>query len=681
MTEFNPLLVEGDFPLFDQIRHDHVVPAVTQVLASNQASLDTLKQRSQEMITAKDLQEFEALEARLYDVWHPVEHLNAVMNSEPLREAYNTARAAITAYQTKLGQDEALYQLFKMLQQKADDIGLSSEQRKSVANSLLEFELSGVALAGESRDTYAQLKNEVSELTSQFSENVLDATDQWKKLIDDPQQLAGLPGSAMEMFSAAARADGQDGYLVTLDAPSYLAVMKGCENRELRKEVYEAYVTRASDQGPSAGTFDNSDIMNRIVEVRQAIAKLLGYEQFSEFSLATKMAETPEAVLAFLNELAELSLPVAEEEMQALKAFALADSGVSDLKAWDVAFYSERQRQAEFKLSEEALREYFPAGQVIQGMFDIVSKVFGVDVNPCPAMAIWHPDVLTYQVEQEGETVAFFYLDLYARAKKRGGAWMAECRNRRLTPDGRLQRPVAFLTCNFTPAVGDKPALLSHDEVVTLFHEFGHGLHHMLTKVTCAGVSGINGVEWDAVELPSQFLENWCWEREAIPMISAHIDSREPLPEVLLDRLLAAKNFQAGMQMVRQLEFSLFDFRLHHEAHKDLGIQGVLDAVRDQVAVVEAPPFNRFQHSFGHIFSSFIGYAAGYYSYKWAEVLSADAFSAFESTNPFDRQVGDRFVSSILERGGSEDAMSLFVGFMGREPQVDALLRQEGIAR
>jgi oligopeptidase A len=367
--------------------------------------------------------------------------------------------------------------------------------------------------------------------------------------------------------------------------------------------------------------------------------------------------------------------------MRALKAFALADGGVSDLKAWDVAFYSERQRQAEFELSEEALREYFPAGQVIEGMFDIVSKVFGVDVKPCPAMATWHPDVLTYQVEQEGETVAFFYLDLYARAKKRGGAWMAECRNRRLTPDDHLQRPVAFLTCNFTPAVGDKPALLSHDEVVTLFHEFGHGLHHMLTKVTCAGVSGINGVEWDAVELPSQFLENWCWEREAIPMISAHIDSQEPLPDVMLNRLLAAKNFQAGMQMVRQLEFSLFDFRLHHEAHNDLGIQGVLDDVRNQVAVVEAPPFNRFQHSFGHIFSSFIGYAAGYYSYKWAEVLSADAFSAFESTNPFDRQVGDRFVSSILERGGSEDAMSLFVGFMGREPQVDALLRQEGIAR
>jgi len=677
----NPLLIQGDFPRFDEISATHVVPAITEILASNRDALDRIKGLPEASMTVDLLLELEALDARLNDAWNPVEHLNAVVNSEALREAYNEARKLITDYQTELGQDEALFGVYRHLQAKGRDLGLTQDQRKSVENAVREFELSGVGLAGQDRERYAALKSQLSEQTSRFSENVLDATDHWKRVIEDGEMLAGLPESALQMLFEAAEREGLQGYLLTLDAPSYLAVMKFCENREVRREVYEAFVTRASDVGPDAGRFDNSELMAQIVEGREKVAALLGFAHFSEYSLATKMAESPDAVLTFLRDLAQVSLPTARDEMRSLEAFAKAHLGLSELSAWDIPFASERQRQQTFDLSEDALKAYFPSDHVINGMFDIVSRVFGVSIAPCGDIATWHPDVTTYQVKRDGETIAFFYMDLYARPKKRGGAWMADCRNRRLTPEGVLQRPVAFLTCNFSPGVAGKPSLLSHDEVVTLFHEFGHGLHHMLTKVECSGVSGINGVAWDAVELPSQFLENWCWDREAIALISRHVKTHEPLPDAQLDRLLAAKNYQAGMHMVRQLEFALFDFRLHHEGCGEGSIQALLDDVRQEVAVVPAPSFNRFQHGFNHIFSDFVGYAAGYYSYKWAEVLSADAFSAFKATSAFDRQVGERFLESILEKGGSDDAMNLFEAFMGRPPKIDALLEQEGIQR
>lgn len=677
----NPLLIQGDFPLFDEIEAHHVIPAITELLTSNRQALEAIKRLPEASITANVLLELEALDARLNDAWNPIEHLNAVVNSEALRTAYNEARTLMTDYQTELGQDEALFGVYRSLQAKASVLGLTADQRKGVDNAVRDFELSGVGLTGQDREIYAELKSQLSEQTSRFSENVLDATDHWRLLIEDRALLTGLPESALLMLSEAADREGLQGYLLTLEAPAYLAIMKYCVNQDLRRQVYEAFVTRASDVGPDAEMFDNSQLMEQIVAGREKIAALLGFAHFSEFSLATKMAESPQAVLSFLRDLASISRPVALDEMHALEKFAASHLGLNELCAWDVAFASERQRQQIFDLSEDALKAYFPANHVISGMFNIVSRIFGVSIEPCSEMATWHPEVTTYQIKRDGEAIAFFYLDLYARPKKRGGAWMADCRNRRLTPEGSVQRPVAFLTCNFSPAVAGKPALLSHDEVVTLFHEFGHGLHHMLTKVSCAGVSGINGVAWDAVELPSQFLENWCWDREAITLISRHVDTQEPLPEAMLERLLAAKNYQAGMQMVRQLEFALFDFRLHHEGTDEGGIQALLNDVRQEVAVVPAPEFNRFQHGFGHIFSDFVGYAAGYYSYKWAEVLSADAFSAFKSTSAFDRQVGERFLESILERGGSDDAMNLFQSFMGRPPAIDALLEQEGIAR
>ena len=502
----------------------------------------------------------------------------------------------------------------------------------------------------------------------------------WSKQIADETELAGLPDASLELARQTADQRGESGYLLTLDFPCYLAVMSHCENRALRREIYEAFVTRASDQGPFAGQWDNTPVMREILSLREEQSRLLGFRNYAEQSLATKMARSTDQVMTFLEDLAARARPAARQEFEDVRKFASDEFGVESLEPWDINFYGEKLKQHQFAISEEHLRPWFPAPKVINGMFEVVHRLYDLEITSADDMETWHEDVSTYNIYKGGELVARFYLDLYARPNKQGGAWMDDCRVRRRKLSGELQLPVAFLTCNFTPPVKGQPSLLTHDEVVTLFHEFGHGLHHMLTQIECADVSGINGVAWDAVELPSQFMENWCWEKEALQFISGHYETGQPLPPELLGKLLAARNFQSAMRMVRQLEFALFDFRLHMEfdEREENQIARLLDEVRDQVAVVRPPAWNRFAHSFGHIFGG--GYAAGYYSYKWAEVLSADAFSRFSAEGIFNRQTGEQFLDTILEVGGSVDAMDMFVAFMGREPDVSALLRQDGIA-
>ena len=500
----------------------------------------------------------------------------------------------------------------------------------------------------------------------------------WTKHVTDEAELAGLPESALDAAKQAAHQKDLQGWLFTLDIPSYLPVMLYADNRALREEMYRAYATRASEQGPNAGKWDNNPIIQETLALRTELASLLGFANYAERSIATKMASTTEQVVGFLRDLAAKSKPQAERELAEVRAFAAEKHGMDEMEAWDVPYYSEKLKQDRYSISDEILRPYFPEHKALTGLFTVVEKLYGLSISEVENADTWHKDVRLFSItDKDGTLRGQFYLDLYARPKKRGGAWMDECRVRRVKASGELQAPVAYLTCNFNGPVGNKPALFTHDEVVTLFHEFGHGIHHMLTQMSVPGVSGINGVPWDAVELPSQFLENWCWQEEALGFISGHYETGEPLPKSLLDKMLAARDFQAAMQMIRQLEFSLFDFMLHMEDGKTADVQGVLNTVRDEVSVIQPPSFNRFQTSFGHIFAG--GYAAGYYSYKWAEVLSADAFSRFEEEGIFNPQTGADFLHNILEMGGSREPMDLFVAFRGREPQVDALLRHNGI--
>ncbi|MEJ2646103.1 MAG: M3 family metallopeptidase, partial [Gammaproteobacteria bacterium] len=553
-------------------------------------------------------------------------------------------------------------------------------QRKIIDNALRDFRLSGIELDAEQRARYKAIMQELSSLTSKFEENLLDATNGWSREVTDEALLAGMPDSAKALARQTAEQRGVDGWLITLEFPSYYPVLTYADNRELRREVYTAYVTRASDEGPNAGQWDNTPVMERILALRHEAAQLLGYANYAERSLATKMARSTDQVLGFLNDLAARALPMAKQDLEEVRAFARDNHSVTELESWDVAYYSEKLRQHKYAISQEELKPYFPEHRVLEGMFAVVERLYGLNIGREEGADVWHPDVRFYTIRDGKGTVrGQFFLDLYARPKKRGGAWMDECISRKRRGDA-LQVPVAYLTCNFAPPIGDDPALFTHDEVLTLFHEFGHGLHHMLTQVDYPSVAGIGGVAWDAVELPSQFMENWCWEREALDLIAGHYRTGEALPEALYHRMLAAKNFQSAMQMVRQLEFSIFDFRLHLEYDPARGgrIYQILDEVREQVAVMRPPSFNRFPHSFSHIFAG--GYAAGYYSYKWAEVLSADAFSAFEEAGIFDRGTGERFLASILEQGGSRDPMELFVEFRGREPTIDALLRHSGLA-
>ncbi|HHQ4555663.1 TPA: oligopeptidase A [Aeromonas veronii] len=677
----NPLLTMDSLPPFSQIKPEQVQPAVIQAIADcKQKISDVLAQREPHTWDSL-IAPLEEVNDRLSRIWSPVSHLNSVLNSEALREAHDACLPLLSEFQTYVGQHEGLYQAYLALSQSDDFPLLSGAQRKEIQNTLRDFRLSGIGLPAEAQQRYGEIQARLSELASRFSNNVLDATQGWHKLVADEAELAGLPDSVRAAARQMAELKGKEGWLFTLDIPSYLPVMMYSDNRELRAEMYEAFTTRASDQGPNAGKWDNSAIMSELLTLRRELAQLLGFANYAELSLATKMADKTEQVVRFLTDLAAKSLPQGKAELEEIRAFAAEQQGQSELAAWDLAYYAEKLKQHKFSISDEQLRPYFPASKVVKGLFEVVKRVFGMKVRERLGIDTWHPDVRFYDIfDADDELRGSFYLDLYAREHKQGGAWMDVCLGRRYRQDGSLQKPVAYLTCNFNGPVDGKPALFTHNEVVTLFHEFGHGIHHMLTRIDVAGVAGINGVAWDAVELPSQFLENWCWESEALAFISGHYETGEPLPADLLEKMLTARNFQAAMQMLRQLEFALFDFRLHQEFDpaNPAQLPALLDEVRSQVAVMTPPAFNRFQHSFSHIFAG--GYAAGYYSYKWAEVLSADAFSRFEEEGIFNPATGQSFLKNILEKGGSKEPMELFRAFRGREPKVDALLRHSGIA-
>ena len=676
----NPLLRDFDLPPFSAIRPEHVEPAVDAVLAENRQWRTDRLAAGGPWTWDNLLAPFEAAEDRLGRIWAPVSHMNSVVNGEALREAYNACLPKLSEHATELAQDEGLFAALKELAASEHYRELSPARRRVVDNALRDFRLGGAELSGEDKARFKAIASELATLSARFEENVLDATQAWYKVVTDESRLAGLPEQAREQARQSAADRDEEGWVFTLDFPSFYAVMTFADDRELRQEVYTAWGTRASEQGPHAGQWDNSGTMERILALRHEQAQLLGFRDYAEYSLATKMAPSPEQVIAFLQDLADRALPRARQELDELTAFAREELGLDELQPWDIAWAGERLRQARYDLSEEDLRPWFPETKVIPGLFAVVERLYGLTIREVEGADVWHDDVRLYEIhDAEGETRGLFYLDLYARRNKRGGAWMDECRIRHRREDGTLQVPVAFLTCNLSAPVGDKPALFTHDEVVTLFHEFGHGLHHMLTQVEEPSVAGINGVEWDAVELPSQFLENWCWQREALDLISGHYETGERLPEELFQRMTAARNFHAALQMVRQLEFSLFDFRLHRDYDPDAGarVLETLWAVREQVAVVHPPEWHRFPHSFAHIFAG--GYAAGYYSYKWAEVLSADAFERFEEEGIFNTETGRAFLAEVLEVGGSRDAMDSFIAFRGREPQVDALLRHNGL--
>jgi oligopeptidase A len=677
MDNANPLLKETFLPLFSEIRAEHVEPAIDELLAQNRAQVEALLDTVENPAWKNFVEPIEELDDQLSRAWSPISHMNSVVNSDELREAYNACLPKLSSYATEMGQNSRLYSAYKSVLE--NEAGLNPAQKKMLENILLDFHLTGVDLPEEKKQRFKEVSKRLSTLTSKYEQNLLDATHAWTKLVSDESQLAGLPESAIDLARQIAEQREQEGWLLTLDFPSYFPVMTYADDRELRFELYQAYVTRASDQGPNAGENDNGELMGEILALRHEAAQLLGFDNYAERSLARKMASTTDEVMAFLEDLARRSRPQAQQEFDELQQYAREEFGMDELQAWDVAYYAEKLREKRYNLTQEELKPYFPDTRVISGMFDVVQRLFDISIEQSDGVQAWHPDVRFYDIrDSSGRLMAHFYLDLYAREKKRGGAWMDVCISR-FRSEQVDQLPVAYLVCNFTPPVGDKPALLTHDEVQTLFHEFGHGLHHMLTQIDYPPVSGISGVAWDAVELPSQFLENWCWEREALDIVSGHYESDESIPEELYERMIAARNFHSAMQMVRQLEFSIFDFRLHREydPQQRADIEALINEVRDAVAVVKPPEWNRFANGFAHIFSG--GYAAGYYSYKWAEVLSADAFSLFEEKGIFDRQTGRSFRENILEKGGSEDAMDLFVKFRGRKPEVEPLLRHTGI--
>jgi len=674
----NPLLETHELPPFGSIKPEHVMPAINTILAENRSAVAALLEQSSFSWDSL-IRPLEELDDRLAQAFSPVSHMNSVVNTSETRDAYNEALPRLSEYHTEMGQNPKLFKAYEAIKNGAEYETLDQPQKKTILNALRDFKLSGIDLPEEDKKRFAAISSRLSSLSSQFSDNVLDATMAWKKHIDDVALLKGLPDSALDQARQLAEQNDESGYLFTLDFPSYFPIVTYADDAELRREFYEAFTTRASDQGPNKGEWDNSSVIEEIMLLRKEMAALLGFDNYAEVSLAPKMAKDTDQVLNFLRELAAKSKPAAEREFAEICQFALEQYAASEVNAWDVGYFAEKLKEHKFSISEEALKAYFPAPRVIEGMFEVVRRLYDIEISEVSDIETWHADVHTYNVLKNGELIARFYLDLYARQNKQGGAWMDDCRVRRLSSTGEVQLPVAYLTCNFSGPVGDKPALLTHNEVVTLFHEFGHGLHHMMTKVSCGSVSGINGVAWDAVELPSQFMENWCWEPEALQFISGHFESGECLPADLLDKMMAAKTFMAGMMYARQLEFSLFDFRLHVEYTPDhIGqVQEILNEVRQEVAVIAAPETNRFQNGFSHIFGG--GYAAGYYSYKWAEVLSADAFARFKEDGIFNRQTGEKFLATVLEQGGSVDAMDLFVQFRGREPEIEALLKQDGI--
>jgi len=675
----NPLLDFSGLPRYAEIRPEHVSPAVDQLLAENRALVE--RQLSVAATWDAFVVPMDDANERLSRAWGQVSHLHSVLDSPELREVYNENLPKITQYYAELGQHEGLFKQYKALAAAPEFAGLSTPRQKIIDNELRDFRLGGADLADAQKPRFMEIQEELAKHSAKFEENLLDATRAWSKFIDDEAELAGLPDDAKAMFKEMAEADGKQGWKLNLQAPSFMPVVQYCDNRALREEMYRAYTTRASEFGPAE--LDNTALISSILELRQEAARMLGFDSYAQVSLEPKMAESPAEVLDFMNELGQRAKPYGERDMVELREFAAKEVGLNDPQAWDMGYVSEKLREARYAFSENEVKQYFQEPRVLAGLFRVIASLYGLAIRP-DAAPLWHEDVQFYAIsDPAGNRVGQFYLDLHARDSKRGGAWMDDAITRRSTSSG-IQTPVAYLNCNFTRSVGGKPALLTHDDVITLFHEFGHGLHHLMTKVEDLGVSGISGVEWDAVELPSQFMENFCWEWDVVKHMTAHVDTGAPLPQDLFDKMLAAKNFQAGMQTLRQIEFSLFDMHLHHDLAEGQTALQLLNEIRKQIAVVIPPDYNRFPNNFSHIFAG--GYAAGYYSYKWAEVLSADAYSLFEEEagshvggvlNP---EVGHRFWSEILAQGGSRPAIESFKAFRGREPTIDALLRHNGMA-
>lgn len=671
----NPLLHYAGLPKFNEITPEHVGPAIDSLLAEGRSLVDQLANNTETPTWDNFALKLEDHSEKLGRTWSQVGHMNAVVNSPELREAYNDNLAKLTDFYSDLSQDERLYKKFKTIQSSANFTSLSATQQKIINNEVRDFKLGGAELPTAEKARFKAISEELSKLGSKFEENIMDNTNDFAHYVDNVDDLAGLPKDAIEAAATAAKEADKTGYKFSLHFPSYMPVLQYADNRALRETLYRAYATRASEF--SKPEWDNTTLISDILKLKQEEAHMLGFKNYAELSLATKMADTPAQVTEFLNTLAKRAKPYAERDIQELTDYA-KKLGITDMQSWDVAYVSEKLREEKYAFSDQEVKQYFPEDKVLAGLFKVTETIFGVQVRKADA-PLWHKDAAFYEIsDSNNKPIAYFYLDLYARNNKRGGAWMDECITRRKKISG-LELPVAYLTCNFSAPVGDKPALFTHDEVITMFHEFGHGLHHMLTQVEEYGVSGIKGVEWDAVELPSQFMENFCWEWDVLRHMTKHVDTGAQLPRELFDKLVAAKNFQAGMQTVRQIEFSLFDMRLHGDFDPS-GSKTALDLieeVRDEVAVLRPPKWNRFPNSFSHIFAG--GYAAGYYSYKWAEVLSADAYSLFEEMGTLSAEAGSRFKEEVLAKGGSRPAMESFVAFRGREPSLDALLRHNGM--
>ncbi len=672
----NPLLDFSTLPRFSAITPAHIKPAVAQLINDAEATVAAIATAEVPPTWENFVTPLDDVTERLSRAWNVVGHLNAVLNSPELREAYNGMLPTVTAFWTSLSQDERLFARYKQIRASSGTLGLNAAQNKVLDNEVRDFRLGGAELAVDKKARFKVIQEELSTLTATFNDNVLDATNGFAYFVNDENELAGIPDDVKAVAREAAAKDGKPGWKITLLQPCYWPVMQYTSNRGLRERLYRAYVTRASELGADE-KLNNSDAIKRILQLRAETASLLGYKNYAEVSLATKMAETPAEVIAFIDDMVTKSKPFAVQDWQELTRFAQSELNLAQVEAWDVSYVSEKLREQRYAFSDNDVKQYFPETQVLAGLFRVIDSLYGLTVKPSRADT-WHPDARFFDlVDKSGGMVGQFYLDLYARDAKRGGAWMDDAINRRRKHDC-IQHPVAYLTCNFSAPVGDKPALFTFDEVITLFHEFGHGLHQLLTEVDELSVSGINGVEWDAVELPSQFMENFCWEWEVLTHMTRHVESGATLPRELFDKMIAAKNFQAGMQFVRQLEFGLLDMRLH--AGFDAGIddlQVLTASVRAQVAVMKYPDFNRSTHAFGHIFGG--GYAAGYYSYKWAEVLSADAYAAFEETGVLSPETGARFRREVLGRGGSRPALASFTAFRGRTPEMDALLRHNGM--
>ena len=672
----NPILSRNGLPLFDQIKPDHISPAMESILKEANTLIDSLKKMSTTVSWENFVEPIEIISEKISRAWGQIEHLNAVVNSENLRKSYNDNLIKLTEFYTNLSQDESLYKKYQSLKDSETFKSLTPSQKRIIENVLREFKLGGAELNEEDKKKFKVIQEKLAKLSTQFEENILDATNEFSIFVDHINELKGIPEENIKKALAEAQEDKKEGYKFTLHFPSYLPVMQYAESRDLREKLYHAYATRASEL--ASPKFDNTKLIEEILELRYESSKLLGFKNFTEMSLVTKMAKSSEEVISFLMDLANKAKPFAIKDMDELKSFSKTLK-IEKLEAWDIAYVSEKLRQAKYSFSENEVKQYFPEHRVLKGLFKVVETIFKLKIMKSDAPT-WHNDVSFYSIKNENnELVGQFYLDLYARNHKRGGAWMDEAISRYKNSLGS-SHPVAFLTCNFSSPSESKAALFSHDDVITLFHEFGHGLHHMLTTVDDYSISGIKGVEWDAVELPSQFMENFCWEWDVVKHMTEHVDNKNPLPKALFDKMIQAKNFQSGMQTLRQIEFALFDIRLHTEYSDQNKINPIklLEAIRDEIAVVRPPSWNRFPNSFSHIFAG--GYAAGYYSYKWAEVLASDAFSLFEEQGILSSHVGQKFQDEVLSKGGSRPAMESFVAFRGREPSVDALLRHNGMA-